>query len=325
MTAKIAFNPYEVLGLDRGCSDKDVQRAYKQQCLRWHPDKNLDNKEEAERRFIAAKEAFHFLFDKSKRDEYDRDYERVKQRESAYKARMEKADSARKKFIDELHQREREFAERSKTVEHLTPAQAYQKKKEEKKYNTGDQDAQQPRMDTLPALLEAMQQQLDIQARRMDEQGTVLAKLMEKMSATPPSLNAGTPIVVMDKHAIFDSLHRRIEKFVYDPDRGRTFDIWLKRYQDLFDNECNDLDEKDKTRLLVSRLDENCHQMLTGAISPKQPSDLPWKEVIEVLERQFGSAKTLFRRRFECFKTRYEGQDFTNYEMLVKTKCTDAK
>ncbi|EYC37500.1 hypothetical protein Y032_0784g2333 [Ancylostoma ceylanicum] len=180
-------------------------------------------------------------------------------------------------------------------------------------------------MDTLPALLEAMQQQLDIQARRMDEQGTVLAKLMEKMSATPPSLNAGTPIVVMDKHAIFDSLHRRIEKFVYDPDRGRTFDIWLKRYQDLFDNECNDLDEKDKTRLLVSRLDENCHQMLTGAISPKQPSDLPWKEVIEVLERQFGSAKTLFRRRFECFKTRYEGQDFTNYEMLVKTKCTDAK
>ncbi|KAL6742847.1 hypothetical protein Aduo_015951 [Ancylostoma duodenale] len=145
-----------------------------------------------------------------------------------------------------------------------------------------------------------MQQQMDIQAHRMDEQG---AKLMEKMSTTPPSLNTSNPIVILDKHAIFDSLHRIIEKFVYDPDRGRTFDIWLKRYQDLFDNECNDLDEKDKTRLLVSRLDEACHQMLTGAISPKQPSDLPWMEVIQVLERQFGSAKTLFRRRFECFKT----------------------
>ncbi|KIH43151.1 hypothetical protein ANCDUO_26850, partial [Ancylostoma duodenale] len=158
-------------------------------------------------------------------------------------------------------------------------------------------------MDALPALLQAVQQQLDLQARRMDEQGAVLAKLMEKMSAAPSALNAATPIVVRDKHAIFDSLHRRIEKFVYDPDRGRTFDIWLKRYQDLFDNECDDLDEKDKTRLLVSRLDEDCHQMLTGAIAPKQPSDVPWKEVVEVLERQ----------------------NFTNYEMLVKTKCTDAK
>ncbi|EPB70809.1 hypothetical protein ANCCEY_10103 [Ancylostoma ceylanicum] len=63
----------------------------------------------------------------------------------------------------------------------------------------------------------------------MDEQGAVLAKLMEKMSSATPALNAGAPIVVRDRHAIFDSLRRRIEKFVYDPDRGRTFDIWLKR------------------------------------------------------------------------------------------------
>ncbi|VDO78542.1 unnamed protein product [Heligmosomoides polygyrus] len=43
------------------------------------------------------------------------------------------------------------------------------------------------------------------------------------------------------------------------------------------------------------------------------------------MERQFGSAKTLFRRRFECFKMRYEGQEFNNYELLVKTKCANAK
>ncbi|PIO72745.1 hypothetical protein TELCIR_05317 [Teladorsagia circumcincta] len=139
------------------------------------------------------------------------------------------------------------------------------------------------------------------------------------------SSGTSSSFVVKDKHAAFDSLYRRIEKFSYDPDRDRTFDIWLKRYQDLFDNECDDLDEKDKTRLLVSRLDEDCHRMLTAAISPKQPSELSWNEILEVLERQFGSAKTLFRRRFECFKMRYEGQEFNNYELLVKTKCTDAK
>ncbi|XGW25993.1 hypothetical protein V3C99_006978 [Haemonchus contortus] len=170
-------------------------------------------------------------------------------------------------------------------------------------------------MDALPAVLQAVQKQLDLQ-------GAAIMQLMEKMSTSP---TCSVPVVMKDKHTIFDSLHRRIEKFIYDPDRGRTFDIWLRRYQDLFDNECDDLEEKDKTRLLVSRLDEDCHQMLTAAIAPKQPSELSWNEVLEVLERQFGSAKTLFRRRFECFKMRYEGQEFNNYELLVKTKCTDAK
>ncbi|XGW29185.1 hypothetical protein V3C99_008750 [Haemonchus contortus] len=65
--------------------------------------------------------------------------------------------------------------------------------------------------------------------------------------------------------------------------------------------------------------------MLTAAIAPKQMSELSWNEILGVLERQFGSAKTLFRRQFECFKMRYEGQEFNNYELLVKTKYTDAK
>ncbi|VDL71172.1 unnamed protein product [Nippostrongylus brasiliensis] len=96
MPPKIAFNPYEVLGLERNCSEKDIQKAYRQQCLRWHPDKNLDNKEEAERRFIKAKEAFQFLYEKEKRVEYDRDYEREKHREATHRARMEKADSEKR-------------------------------------------------------------------------------------------------------------------------------------------------------------------------------------------------------------------------------------
>ncbi|VDM82560.1 unnamed protein product [Strongylus vulgaris] len=56
---------------------------------------------------------------------------------------MDKADSARRKFIDELQQREKESAERSKSAEHLTPAQAYQRRKEELKWKPskdGDYD-----------------------------------------------------------------------------------------------------------------------------------------------------------------------------------------
>ena len=31
---------YEVLGLLRTCSSLEVKKGYKQQALRWHPDKN---------------------------------------------------------------------------------------------------------------------------------------------------------------------------------------------------------------------------------------------------------------------------------------------
>ncbi|VDO98015.1 unnamed protein product [Heligmosomoides polygyrus] len=173
-------------------------------------------------------------------------------------------------------------------------------------------------MEALPAILQAVQQQLEVQ-------GAALRQLMEKLCAVSTnSSSAGAAVMLRDKHAIFDSLYRRIETFNYDPDRGRTFGSWLRRYKDLFDNECIELDGKDKTRLLVSRLDEDCHRMLTSAIFPKQPSDLPWEEVVQVLNRLFGTAKTLFRRRFECFRVRYEGQDFNNYETMVKAKCTDA-
>jgi DnaJ-class molecular chaperone len=36
------FNPYEVLGLTRTASDKDIRQAYKKLAKHWHPDKNSE-------------------------------------------------------------------------------------------------------------------------------------------------------------------------------------------------------------------------------------------------------------------------------------------
>jgi len=60
-----ASNPavyYKLLGLDAGAKDEDVlKKAYRKAALRWHPDKNPDNKKEAEAMFKKISEAYSIL------------------------------------------------------------------------------------------------------------------------------------------------------------------------------------------------------------------------------------------------------------------------
>lgn len=63
---------YEVLGVPRHASSEAIRKAYRKLALKWHPDKNPDNKEDAERRFKQVAEAYEVLSDTQKRDVYDR-------------------------------------------------------------------------------------------------------------------------------------------------------------------------------------------------------------------------------------------------------------
>jgi len=64
-------NYYTLLGVSQVSTPAEIKRAYKQLALKWHPDKNPDDTERAERMFKDIVEAFDVLSDPVKRAEYD--------------------------------------------------------------------------------------------------------------------------------------------------------------------------------------------------------------------------------------------------------------
>ncbi|KAL7265114.1 hypothetical protein ACSBR1_002963 [Camellia fascicularis] len=63
---------YKILGLSKTASISEIKRAYKKLALQWHPDKNVDNREEAETKFREIAAAYEVLGDEEKRTRYDR-------------------------------------------------------------------------------------------------------------------------------------------------------------------------------------------------------------------------------------------------------------
>lgn len=61
---------YEVLGVSKNASKDELKKSYRKVALKYHPDRNPDNKE-AEEKFKEAAEAYEVLSDEQKRARYD--------------------------------------------------------------------------------------------------------------------------------------------------------------------------------------------------------------------------------------------------------------
>ncbi|XP_027105380.1 uncharacterized protein [Coffea arabica] len=62
---------YKILQVDKSAKDEDLKKAYRKLAMKWHPDKNPNNKKEAEAKFKQISEAYEVLSDPEKRAIYD--------------------------------------------------------------------------------------------------------------------------------------------------------------------------------------------------------------------------------------------------------------
>ena len=67
----IELDYYEVLQVSKDCSGTELKKSYRKLAMKYHPDRNPDNKE-AEENFKIVNEAYQVLSDEEKRSIYDR-------------------------------------------------------------------------------------------------------------------------------------------------------------------------------------------------------------------------------------------------------------
>ncbi|XP_052895508.1 dnaJ homolog subfamily C member 21 [Anopheles moucheti] len=68
---------YEVLGITRTAEGDEIKKSYRKLALRWHPDKNLDNADEANQQFLLVQAAYDVLSDPQERAWYDNHREQI--------------------------------------------------------------------------------------------------------------------------------------------------------------------------------------------------------------------------------------------------------
>ena len=61
---------YEILGIQKNASDEEIKKSYRKLAMKYHPDRNKDDKT-AERKFKEAAAAYEALKDPQKRAAYD--------------------------------------------------------------------------------------------------------------------------------------------------------------------------------------------------------------------------------------------------------------
>ncbi|CAF0798959.1 unnamed protein product [Brachionus calyciflorus] len=166
---------YKIFDVEEDSPIEQIKKAYRKKALELHPDKNPDNKEEAERKFIELGKAFEILADKTARAAYDA--VRRQKREKA--KRDQQLDEKRRKLKEDLERREAEAA-----AKYEKKTEIYKKSKEEEWLQKEVDRLRKEGSKLLEEEMNFINQQIRLEKKRTSESETKQTK-SNKQQAVP--------------------------------------------------------------------------------------------------------------------------------------------
>ena len=169
---------------------------------------------------------------------------------------------------------------------------------------------------TMSITAEQLQTILQQQQKQFEEAQTKLVEtLMKTMSLKNFSTSSGLP---SSSEAVLSA----VTEFQFDIEAGHTFNVWFKKYEDIFRVEFNDFDDQWKVRHLLRKLGNVEHERFTNFILPKRPADLTFDQAVQLLNEVFGDKTSLFNVRYQCLKmVKNETEDYVTYAGAVNKEC----
>lgn len=129
---------------------------------------------------------------------------------------------------------------------------------------------------------------MDEQMKQILEQNQQLIKLLAEKLLSPASSSSSNATANQQRtEQIIESLSSNVTEFSYDPDGGSTFEIWYRRYEDLFLLDGSKLDDAARVRLLLRKLNTSAHERYVNCILPKHPREFQFDETVTKLKKTF--------------------------------------
>lgn len=117
-----------------------------------------------------------------------------------------------------------------------------------------------------------------------------------------------------DNEFLMETLSKTLPEFSYDPENGVVFDKWYARHQEVFSKGGAALEEVDRIRLLLQKLNSVDHDRYVNFILPKTPPEVSFDDTVKTLKQMFAHQTSVFFRRFQCLQTRKrDSDDFVTY------------
>lgn len=196
---------YELLAVPFDAEESVIKRAYRKASIRYHPDKNPDDKDAADR-FIALGWARDILIDPKLKGEYDR--ARTRRREKAFQDEL--LSGNRRKMKEELERRERESADFGASLKRKRAADMSEAERREQEIQRLAEDGKRRRKEAQDRKDKA----------RKDEEAAVAAAAEPVKSPEPQAPKPGQS-AELDR-TIKIQFHREGETATWDKDTVRN-------------------------------------------------------------------------------------------------------